>query len=54
MARRRLKLQVTIPAELIEWMDSQIKKRRFFHRSHIVEVAVLDLKKSVEAGRHSA
>lgn len=54
MTRRRVKLQVTIPAELIEWMDSQTKKRRFFHRSHMVEVALLDLKKSVEAGRHPA
>ena len=49
-----MKLQVTIPADLIEWMDLQVKKRLFFHRSHMVEVALLDLKNSVEAGGHPA
>lgn len=52
MARRREKLQVTIPGELIAWMDLQIKKRRFHHRSHAVEVALLELKTSMAtAGR---
>lgn len=31
MARKRVKLQVTVPSELVAWMDTQVKRRRFHH-----------------------
>ena len=50
MAWRRVKLQVTVPGELVVWMDAQVKRRRFHHRSHAVEVALLELKRATDAG----
>ena len=47
MARKHLTLQVTIPRELIEWLDVQVKKRKFHHRSNGVEVALLELKQAM-------
>lgn len=44
MARTRKTVQVTIPGDLIDWMDSQVKERVYHHRSHLVEVAVLRLR----------
>lgn len=46
MTREREKLQVTVPKDLIAWIDQQVKARKFHHRSHAVEVALLELKKS--------
>ena len=45
MAKRRLALQVTVPAELIGWIDEQIRRRKFSTRSHPVEVALLELRR---------
>lgn len=49
MAKRRQALQVTVPVELIAWIDEQVRRRRFSTRSHAVEVALLNLKKTVAA-----
>jgi len=45
MAKKRMALQVTVPVELIGWIDEQVRRRRFSTRSHAVEVALLELRK---------
>ena len=42
-------MQVTVPADLITWMDEQVRSRKFHHRSHLVEVALLELRKAAKA-----
>jgi Arc/MetJ-type ribon-helix-helix transcriptional regulator len=44
-------MPVTIPKELIAWVDSQVKRRKYSTRSHAVEVALLQLKESTESER---
>jgi len=36
----RAKVSVTVDSELIEWVDKEVKTRRFRNRSHAVEVAL--------------
>ena len=40
----KMKLSVTVDEDLIKWLDSQIKKKRFANRSHGFEYAVTQLK----------
>jgi Arc/MetJ-type ribon-helix-helix transcriptional regulator len=53
MARRRLPVAVSIPEEQVHWMDDQVKKRKFSTRSHCIEVALLELRRSTEAQNRS-
>lgn len=39
---------VTIPQDLLEWLDAQVQKRTYSDRSHAVEVAILTLKEKTE------
>jgi Arc/MetJ-type ribon-helix-helix transcriptional regulator len=41
MSDKREKISVTIPRELIDWIDEMVEKRVFANRSHAVEVCVL-------------
>lgn len=36
----KVKLSITIDEELIKWLDSQIKKKKFANRSHGFEYAL--------------
>ena len=36
-------MSVTLPRELVDWIDDQVHTRRFSTRSHAVEVALLEL-----------
>jgi len=45
MARKREQLTITLPQDLIEWMDEQIDRRRFANKSHAIELALFELKK---------
>jgi len=39
MARTRI--SITLPKECVEWMDKQVEARKFFSRSHAIEVLIL-------------
>jgi Arc/MetJ-type ribon-helix-helix transcriptional regulator len=39
------KISVTIEADLIEWVDANVKTQRFRNRSHAFELALMELKK---------
>jgi len=40
----KAKLSITIDEDLIRWLDSQIKKKKFANRSHGFEYALNELK----------
>ena len=42
---KKIKTSVALDTELLEWIDSQIKQRRFASRTHAVEYALEQLKK---------
>ncbi|MGI0007695.1 MAG: ribbon-helix-helix domain-containing protein [Nitrosotalea sp.] len=42
----KIKLSITIDEDLIKWLDSQIKKKKFANRSHGFEYAISQLKES--------
>jgi Arc/MetJ-type ribon-helix-helix transcriptional regulator len=42
------KVHVTLPKELVKWLDDQIKTRAYSDRSHGIEVALLTLKEKIE------
>ena len=39
MARTRI--SITLPQNLVDWMDKQVEARKFFSRSHAIEVLIL-------------
>jgi metal-responsive CopG/Arc/MetJ family transcriptional regulator len=39
-----MKISITVDEELLNWLDLQIKKKKFANRSHGFEFAVLELK----------
>ena len=41
---KKLKTSVAIDRELLEWVDTQISKKRFATRTHAVEYALQQLK----------
>jgi len=41
----RLKKTVTLPKDVVEWLQEQIKERRFSNLSHGLEYAVYQLMK---------
>jgi Arc/MetJ-type ribon-helix-helix transcriptional regulator len=38
------RVSVTLPEELVEWLDKQVESREFADRSHAIEVAILKMK----------
>lgn len=44
MQRQREKLSVTVPKELIDWLNEMVKKRAFASRSHGVELCIMEYK----------
>lgn len=40
-AMPRMRISITLPKECVEWMDQQVEARKFFSRSHAVEVLIL-------------
>jgi len=44
MSLRKTKLSITVDEELLKWLDTQIKKKRFANRSHGFEFAMSQLK----------
>ena len=37
----RTRLSITLPQNLVEWIDRQVEDRKFFSRSHALEVLIL-------------
>lgn len=40
--KTRVTLNVTVPPELVDWLDRAVKKRIFSTRSHGVELCLLE------------
>jgi len=40
----RVKVTATVDQELIEWIDQEVKKKRFRNRSHAIEYALAMLR----------
>jgi len=38
----RTRLSITLPKECVEWIDKQVKDRKYFSRSHAIEVLILE------------
>jgi Arc/MetJ-type ribon-helix-helix transcriptional regulator len=41
----RERVSITLPKECIDWIDEQVKDRKYANRSHAIEVIVLEAKK---------
>lgn len=41
----RLKKTVTLPADVVEWLEKEVEERRFANLSHGLEFAVFELMK---------
>jgi Arc/MetJ-type ribon-helix-helix transcriptional regulator len=37
----RTRISITLPQECVDWMDKQVEDRKFFSRSHAIEVLIL-------------
>ena len=42
----RVKITLTLPAELAKWVDERVEAREYATRSHAFEVALLELKRN--------
>ncbi len=51
MVRQREKLTVTVPQDLIDWLDKMVAKRAFASRSHGVELCIMEYREKHEKGR---
>jgi Arc/MetJ-type ribon-helix-helix transcriptional regulator len=38
----RERLSITLPKECVEWIDKQVEARKYFSRSHAIEVLILE------------
>jgi len=46
--REKVIVNITLPPEQKEWLDSMVKKRTFDSRSHGVEVCIIEARKKYE------
>jgi len=42
----RVKITLTLPADLAKWVDDRVEAREYATRSHAFEVALLELKRN--------
>jgi Arc/MetJ-type ribon-helix-helix transcriptional regulator len=47
-AMPKVRVGLTLPEDLVRWLDEEVKTRVYADRSHAVEVAVLTLKEKTE------
>ena len=38
----RERISITLPRECIEWLDRQVKARKYYNRSHAIECLILE------------
>jgi Arc/MetJ-type ribon-helix-helix transcriptional regulator len=41
----RVPISVTLPKEIVEWLDRKVESRVYANRSHAIEVLILDVMK---------
>jgi Arc/MetJ-type ribon-helix-helix transcriptional regulator len=41
----RVPISVTLPKEVVEWLDKKVESRVYANRSHAIEVIILDAMK---------
>ncbi|MGA3112051.1 MAG: ribbon-helix-helix domain-containing protein [Candidatus Bathyarchaeia archaeon] len=46
MVGKKIKTSIALDEDLLKWVDSQIKTKRFANRTHAVEFALEQLRKS--------
>lgn len=46
--KNKPKISISIEQELIDWIDSKIKKKYFANRSHAIERALTELKEKID------
>ena len=51
MTRQREQVTITLPPEVLTWLDSKVKDRTFAHRSHGIEVTI---RRMMEAEKEQA
>jgi len=47
MESMKKQVTVTLPKDLLEWLDEQVKQRTYADRSHAMEMAILALKEKM-------
>jgi metal-responsive CopG/Arc/MetJ family transcriptional regulator len=50
MTMVRERLSITLPKECISWLDKQVGVRKYFSRSHALEVLILEAMESQKKG----
>jgi Arc/MetJ-type ribon-helix-helix transcriptional regulator len=45
---RKARLNVTVDKQLVDWIDSEVKTKKYRNRSHLVELALEKYKESVQ------
>jgi len=51
-AMPRERISITLPKECVEWLDRQVEARKYFSRSHAIEVLILEaMKKEKESSQ---
>ena len=45
---RKVKTSIALDEELLKWIDSQIRTKRFANRTHAIEYALEQLRKNKE------
>ena len=48
MVRQREKLTVTVPQDLIDWLDEMVRERTFANRSHGTELCIRAMREAQE------
>jgi Arc/MetJ-type ribon-helix-helix transcriptional regulator len=43
-------VSVTVEADLVKWIDEQVKTQRFRNRSHLVELALMKFRETERKG----
>lgn len=41
-AMARIRISITLPQECVNWVDKQVEVRKYFSRSHAIEVLILE------------
>lgn len=42
LAMAKVRISVTLPREIVEWIDRKVKERVYANRSHAIEAIVLE------------
>ena len=48
----RQRISVTLPKECVDWLDGQVKARRYYNRSHAIEGLILEEMKGKKSVNH--